>query len=79
MSAVFQMNDDKKVIDPLKNLGNREIELLKAQGYDLDFIKQIMPQGGLYFDEEYVYYGNGISRCVTVYSYTKDPNLFFAG
>ena len=77
INALFKFNDDKKVLDPLKNLGNREIELLKAQGYDLDFIKQIMPQGGLYFDEEYVYYGNGISRCVTVYSYTKDPNLFW--
>lgn len=77
ISALFKSNEDKRVIDPLKNLGNREIELLKSLGYDLDFIKQIMPQGGLHFDEEYVYYGNGISRCVTVYSYTKDPNLFW--
>ncbi|MGK0607110.1 VirB4 family type IV secretion system protein [Enterococcus gilvus] len=66
-----------KVLDPLKFVGNREIELLKAKGYDLDFLKKIMPQGGLFFDEEYVYYGNGISRCVTVYKYTKDPNLFW--
>ncbi|HAQ5138942.1 TPA: ATPase, partial [Enterococcus faecium] len=42
-----------------------------------DFLKQVMPQGGLNFDEEYVTYGNGYSRCVTVYHYTKNPTLFW--
>ncbi len=71
IKSVFAPQDNQKVLDPLKQLGNREIEILKSKGYDLDFLKQLMPQGGLNFDEEYVTYGNGYSRCVTVYHYTK--------
>ncbi|MDA9462132.1 putative ATPase [Enterococcus mundtii 3F] len=77
IKTVFSPQESQKVIDPLKQLGNREIEILKENGYDLDFLKQVLPQGGLQFDEEYVTYGNGYSRCVTVYSYTKDPTLFW--
>lgn len=71
IKTAFSPQNDQKVLDPLKQLGNREIEILKSKGYDLDFLKQVMPQGGLNFDEEYVTYGNGYSRCVTVYHYTK--------
>lgn len=71
IKIAFSPQNDQKVLDPLKQLGNREIEILKSKGYDLDFLKQVMPQGGLNFDEEYVTYGNGYSRCVTVYHYTK--------
>lgn len=77
IKSVFAPQDNQKVLDPLKQLGNREIEILKSKGYDLDFLKQVMPQGGLNFDEEYVTYGNGYSRCVTVYHYTKNPTLFW--
>lgn len=77
IKTAFSPQNDQKVLDPLKQLGNREIEILKSKGYDLDFLKQVMPQGGLNFDEEYVTYGNGYSRCVTVYHYTKNPTLFW--
>ncbi|EOD7437494.1 VirB4 family type IV secretion system protein [Enterococcus faecium] len=77
LKHVFSPEEDKKVLDPLQQLGNREIEILKAKGYDLDFLKQVMPQGGLQFDEEYVTYGNGYSRCVTVFHYAKNPTLFW--
>lgn len=79
IKTAFSPQNDQKVLDPLKQLGNREIEILKSKGYDLDFLKQVMPQGGLNFDEEYVTYGNGYSRCVTVYHYTKNPTLFLVG
>ncbi len=76
IKTAFSPQNDQKVLDPLKQLGNREIEILKSKGYDLDFLKQVMPQGGLNFDEEYVTYGNGYSRCVTVYHYTKIQRFF---
>lgn len=77
IKSVFPSKESTQVLDPLKPLGNREIEILKEKGYDLDFLKQIMPQGGIQFDEGYAIYGNGYSRCVTVYRYTKHPALFW--
>lgn len=73
----FRGNRPAQLIDPLGQIDNRDIELLHSKGYDLDFVKQIMPQGGISFNEGYCVYGNGYSRCVTVYSYKKDPNLFW--
>ncbi|EJY37706.1 hypothetical protein HMPREF1352_01049, partial [Enterococcus faecium 511] len=46
IKTAFSPQNDQKVLDPLKQLGNREIEILKCKGYDLDFLKQVMPQGG---------------------------------
>lgn len=50
IKTAFSPQNDQKVLDPLKQLGNREIEILKSKGYDLDFLRQVMPQGGLNFD-----------------------------
>lgn len=77
LKNAFAPQNDPKIIDPLKQLTKREIELLQENGYNLDFLKRIMPQGGLEFDEGYTIYGNGYSRCVTVYSYTNNPTLFW--
>ncbi len=39
IKTAFSPQNDQKVLDPLKQLGNREIEVLKSKGYDLDFFK----------------------------------------
>lgn len=69
--------NDTATIDPLKKLSNREIEILEENGYDLDFIKQTMPQGGIEFSENHITCGNGISKCITIYKYSSDPELFW--
>lgn len=45
---------------------------LEEQGYDLKFLKETQPQGGLEFGEKYINSGDSYIGCLHVYSYAEE-------
>lgn len=54
-----------------------ELQKLEKLGYDLDWIKQIQPQGGIKFGELHSKSSDGYFQCLEVTSYSTQPTLFW--
>ncbi|MGE7869346.1 VirB4 family type IV secretion system protein [Bacillus paramycoides] len=53
-------------------LSKKEQEKYKAEGYDLNFIARVQPQGGIKFNERYIATGDCYVACLYVYSLAED-------
>ncbi|AGE81658.1 ATP-binding protein [Bacillus thuringiensis] len=53
-------------------LGKKEQQKYRAEGYDLDFISRVQPQGGIKFNEKYIAQGDCYVACLHVYSLAED-------
>lgn len=50
---------------------------LSQQGYDLNFISAIQPEGGIRFYDKHATTGGNFFTYITIISYRKDPNLLW--
>ncbi|HDR7321053.1 TPA: ATP-binding protein [Bacillus toyonensis] len=53
-------------------LGKKEQQKYRTEGYDLDFISRVQPQGGIKFNEKYIAQGDCYVACLHVYSLAED-------
>ncbi|AZJ24387.1 ATP-binding protein [Bacillus toyonensis] len=53
-------------------LGKKEQQKYRTEGYDLDFISRVQPQGGIKFNEKYITQGDCYVACLHVYSLAED-------
>lgn len=53
-------------------LSEKEQAKYKAEGYDLDFISRVQPQGGIKFNERYIATGDCYVACLYVYSLAEE-------
>ncbi|PHE25606.1 VirB4 family type IV secretion system protein [Bacillus toyonensis] len=53
-------------------LGKKEQQKYRNEGYDLDFISRVQPQGGIKFNEKYIAQGDCYVACLHVYSLAED-------
>ncbi|HAR0335866.1 TPA: tra protein, partial [Enterococcus faecium] len=47
---------------------------LDGEGYDLRFVEQYQPKGGIKFDERYITVGDGYLSSVMVIEFAEDVN-----
>ena len=64
MLSIFNKKDKKTV--------KKKPEHYALDGYDLDFIARIQPQGGIKFKERYVENGIGYQGCILLYDFPND-------
>lgn len=53
-------------------LGKKEQQKYRSEGYDLEFIQRVQPQGGIKFNERYIAQGDCYVACLNVYSLAED-------
>ncbi|AFU17073.1 putative ATPase (plasmid) [Bacillus thuringiensis MC28] len=53
-------------------LGKKDQQKYRTEGYDLDFISRMQPQGGIKFNEKYIAQGDCYVACLHVYSLAED-------
>lgn len=53
-------------------LGKKEHRKYRTEGYDLDFISRVQPQGGIKFNEKYIAQGDCYVACLHVYYLAED-------
>lgn len=58
-------------------LSEKEIKYYEDQGYDLEFISRIQPQGGLTAKERYIKRGDGYTETLRLYALPKDVPPFW--
>lgn len=61
--------------DPTKPIAGKAKRKFDARGYDLEFLQDIQPHGGIMFDDDKIIAGDGYSKILTIYSYPSNPNL----
>lgn len=61
--------------DPTKPITGKAKRKFDARGYDLEFLQDIQPHGGIMFDDDKIIAGDGYSKILTIYSYPTTPNL----
>ncbi|MBA1392587.1 hypothetical protein EQ500_01555, partial [Lactobacillus sp. XV13L] len=81
MAWNFKINalkhDNNLEIDPHNNFSKKQLAKLRKEGYDLNWLAKIQPQGGIYFGELQGETSDGYFQCLEVTSYAKDPTLFW--
>lgn len=58
-------------------LSKKEIEKYENQGYDLQFLRKIQPQGGMSMKVNHLVAGDGYYACLHIYQLPKDPTPFW--
>lgn len=50
---------------------------IESRGYDLNFLSEIQPQTGMYFEENVIVKGEGYESVIHVYAFPKSVNYFW--
>lgn len=58
-------------------LKKRDVQRLEQLGYDIDFLEEIAPQGGLKFKENKIMAGDGYYACLHIKGAPKRPPIFW--
>ena len=63
------------LLDSHNKFTRKQLVNLEKEGYDLDWLKQIAPQGGLYFDEVSGVESDGLFNCLEINGFSKLPKF----
>lgn len=64
-------------LNPRRGIDERIARKMRRGGYDADFLMKVQPQGGITFDDNVAIAGDGYSVCLSVISYSSDPNYLW--
>ncbi|WEV41273.1 ATP-binding protein [Lactobacillus sp. ESL0681] len=64
-------------LNPRKTVPERQIRQANKQGYDLRFLAETQPQGGITFDDNRVITADGYSACLSVIHYPNEPLILW--
>ncbi|XRJ98428.1 VirB4 family type IV secretion system protein (plasmid) [Latilactobacillus sakei] len=71
--------DGQVDVDTHNKFSRKELVNLKKLGYNLDWIKEIQPQGGIKFEERFAETSDGYFQCVELTEYSPNPNFLWLG
>lgn len=69
--------NQQSIVNPLDKLSDYQASMLEKEGYDLDWLKEIQPRGGIEFNENGYSTSDGYNRVLKVYSYANDTGFFW--
>lgn len=77
IGAAFGAEGKKKeeVEDPTRPIPIPQAKRFINDGYDLEFLQEIQPQGGLAFDDNHAIAGDGYYAVVTITGYPTEPDV----
>lgn len=64
-------------VDPYNKFSKKQQVMLQKEGYDLDWLSQIQPQGGMFFGERQGETSDGYFQCLEVTKYDNDPVVWW--
>lgn len=69
--------NQQSIVNPLNKLSDYQASMLEKEGYDLDWLKEIQPRGGIEFNENGYSTSDGYNRVLKVYDYANDTGFFW--
>ncbi len=69
--------NQQSLVNPLDKLSDYQAAMLEKEGYDLDWLKEIQPRGGIEFNENGYCTSDGHNRVLKVYDYANDTGFFW--
>lgn len=58
----------------MTTLSKQEKQVLEKEGYDLEFVEEVQPEGGIHFPERFTETGDGFTACLHVYQFAEEVN-----
>lgn len=69
--------NQQSLVNPLDKLSDYQAAMLEKEGYDLDWLKEVQPRGGIEFNENGYCTSDGYNRVLKIYSYANDTGFFW--
>lgn len=70
-------HDNELDLDGHNKFSRKQLVELQQQGYDLDWLKEIQPQGGIFFGETQAQSSDGYFQVMEITSYSSNPTLYW--